>query len=59
VLTEVAELAAVDQRRGRRRDEHLPAVTGGSDARGAMDVGADVALIREQRRARMEPDPHG
>ena len=33
-------------------------MTGGGDARGAMDVAADVALVGEQRRAGMQADPH-
>src|SRR6266487_2073445 len=57
VLAEVAELVPVDERRARSRDENLPAVPGGSDACRAMDVRADVALLREQRRAGVETHP--
>ena len=58
VLAEVAQFVPVDERRRRSRDEHLPAVPGGSDARRAVDVSADVALLREQRRAGVEAHPH-
>ena len=58
MLAEVAELAGVDERRRRRRDEHLPAVTGGRDPRRAVDVRAHVALLRQQRRAGVQAHPH-
>src|SRR5439155_13821347 len=56
-LAEVAELAAVHERRRRRRHEHLPAVTGSRDARRTVDVGADVSLLREERSAGVETHP--
>ena len=40
------------------RDEHLPAVAGGGDAGGAVDVAADVALLGQERRPRVQADPH-
>ena len=48
VLAEVAQLDAVgqlglDQLAGRLREQHLPAVAGGADPRGARHVEADVA----------------
>ena len=59
VLAEIAELGGVDERRRHRRDEHLPAVTGRRDPCGAVDVGADITLLRQQRRAGVEAHPHG
>ena len=38
VLAEVAQLGGLDERGRRRRNEHLPAVTGGGDPRRAVDV---------------------
>ena len=29
------------------------------DARGAVDIGADIALLRQERCAGVEPHPHG
>jgi hypothetical protein len=55
VLAEVAELVAPDDRRGRGRDEHLPAVSGSGDPSGPVDVGAHVALLRHLRRAGVNP----
>ena len=57
VLAEVGQLD-VDEAGGRRRDEHLAAVTGGGDAGGPMHVVADVALLCQQRRPGVQPDPH-
>jgi hypothetical protein len=58
VLAEVAKTVAVDECRGRGRDEHLPAVPGGGHARGAVDVRPDVALLGQQRRAGVEAHSH-
>jgi hypothetical protein len=57
VLAEVRQLALEELGR-RRRDEHLPAVPGGGDARRAMDVATDVALLGEERCAGVETDTH-
>ena len=38
--------------------ENLAAVPGRGDACGAMDVRADIALVRQQRRARVHSDAH-
>ena len=40
----------------RTRENDLPAVSGGGDARGAVDVEPDVALVRDERLARVDPD---
>jgi len=57
VLPEVRELE-LDERRCRRRDEHLATVPARGDARRSIDVRADVALVREQRRPRVHSHPH-
>ena len=57
MFAEVGELD-LDERSRRGGDEHLSPVAGSGDARGAMDVAADIALIREQGRAGMQADPH-
>ena len=58
VLAELAE-RRVDEGSGGRGDEHLPAVAGGGDAGGDVDVLSHVALVREERRARVQPDANG
>jgi hypothetical protein len=58
VLPEVAEALASEQGGGRGRDEHLAAVPGSCDAGGAVHVGADVALLGQERRARVQAHPH-
>ncbi len=40
--------AGLGQGTGGRRNEHLATVTSGSDARGAMDIQADVVRVRRQ-----------
>ena len=45
VLAEVAQPSVLDERRGGGRDEHLAAVAAGRDARRAVHVDADVALL--------------
>ena len=47
----------LDELRSRGRDEHLPAVPGGGDAGGTVDVSADVALVGEKRRPGVQADP--
>ena len=42
----------------RTGDEHLPAVGGGADARGAGDADADVALAADRRLAGVDAHPH-
>ena len=39
-------------------NEDLASVAGRGDACGSMDVVADVALVRQQRRARVQPGSH-
>ena len=52
VLAEIAQQRRVDQKlRRRRRDQHLPPVRDRRDARRAVDVGADVALVGDVRRS--------
>ena len=57
MLAEVSQLV-LDELRRRGRDEHLPAVAGRGDAGGTMDVSADVALLGEEWRPRVQADPH-
>ena len=62
-LTELALRHAVGQsagheRRRRRREEHLPAVTRRADPRGAMDVDSDVALLADDGFAGVEAHAH-
>ena len=59
MLPEIAKSAGVDECCGRRRDEHLSAVARCCDSCRAVDVRADVALRRQQRRAGVETHPHG
>ena len=39
-------------------DNDLPAVAGGGNPCGEMDVVSDVALVRKQRRSRVKADPY-
>ena len=55
VLAEVGELG-VDKRRGSRRDKHLAAVARGGDTSCPVDVVADVTLLSDERRSRMDSD---
>ena len=57
VLPEVGQLG-FDERGGRRGDEHLAAVTRRRDASGAVDIVADITLVANERRARMDADAH-
>ena len=57
VLAEVDQVGAFALGYRRGRDEHLAAVTGGSDSRRPMNVHAHVALVGQKRRARVDPDP--
>ena len=58
VLAEVANGLAADEVARRLRQEDLPAVPGGGDARRAVDVDPDVALLGYDRLARVEPHAH-
>ena len=58
MLAEVREPVEPDERRGRGRDEHLPAVADRRDAGGAVHVVSDVALVRHERRPRVQADAH-
>jgi hypothetical protein len=58
VLADVAELVGPQERGGRRRDQHLAAATGGVDPGRPVDVGADVAFFREERRAGVHAYPY-
>ena len=50
MFAEVSQAVVLDQRGGRGRDQDLPAVAGRRDARCSVDVGSDVALVRDARR---------
>ena len=54
---EVADVR-VDERTGRLRQQHLPAVADGGDPRALVHVEADVPLLRQPRLARVQPHPH-
>ena len=58
MLPEVAERLRVEERRGGRRDEDLVAVRERGDARSAVDVLADVALLGRGRSARVQAHAH-
>ena len=58
VLAEVVQVDRVDEPGGGGREEDLAAVAAGGDARGAVDVDADVALVGEERRAAVEAHAH-
>ena len=49
---------AADQLARRPRQQHLPAVAGGSDPRRTVHVRADISLSGHERRPRVDPDPH-
>jgi len=55
VFAEVVQLG-VDQRRRRGRDDHLAAVGRRRDARGPVNIVADVALSGQERRAGVDTD---
>ena len=57
VHAEVADVR-VDERTGRLRQEHLPAVPDGGDTRTLVHVEADVTLVRQPRLARVQPHAH-
>jgi hypothetical protein len=57
VHAEVADVR-VHKRSGRLRQEHLPAVAHGGDARALMYVEADVPLLGQPRLPRVQPHPH-
>ena len=48
----------VNESRGRCRHEHLAPMPGGRDATRSMHIHADIALFREQRSARVDPNPY-
>ena len=57
VLAEVTQLV-LDEGGTGGGHEHLSAVAGCGDAGGAVDVSADVALLGEERRARVQANAH-
>jgi hypothetical protein len=61
VRAEVAQIGVAGERSRRGGDEDLAAVPACGDARRAVDVSADIALVGEQRRSRMDahPDANG
>jgi hypothetical protein len=60
VVAEVEQLETigVNERRGRCRHEHLAPMAGGRDATRSVHIHADIALFREQRSARVDPNPY-
>jgi hypothetical protein len=58
VLAKIAQLTGVDENGRRSRDEYLPPVPGGGDPCRAVHVDADVALVGDERRPCVDPDPH-
>jgi hypothetical protein len=56
MLAEIAQGAAIEERHGSRGDENLVAVPRCRNSGGAMDVRADVALLGQERRARVNTD---
>ncbi len=48
----------VHQRPCRRREHHLAAVRGSCDARRTMHIKTHIAVPRQQRRPRVDPNPH-
>ncbi len=57
VLSQVSELAVDELGRG-RGDQHLSAAAGCRDAGSAMDVFADVSLLRHEGRTGVQAGPH-
>jgi hypothetical protein len=57
MLPQVYELD-LDKLRARRRNEHLAAVANRRQSGGPVDIAAEVPLLCEERRARVQPDPH-
>jgi len=58
VLAQIAQPVRVDERRGRGRDEHLPAMACGADPRRPVHVDADIPLLVQMRGARVDADAH-
>ena len=56
VLPEIGERRAVDEVAGRTRQHYLAPVPGRAYPRGEVDVVSDVALIRDERRTRVQAD---
>ena len=50
--------STLDEIARRRREEHLAAVAGRADPGAEVDVLADVALLRQVRRARVQTHAH-
>ena len=57
VHAQVADIR-VHECAGRLRQEHLPAVADGRDARALVHVEADVSLLGQPRLAGVQPHPH-
>src|SRR5438270_10585953 len=58
MLAEVAQIGVTDELSCRLREQSLPAVARGGDARGAVDVDTDVSLFRPGRLASVDADPN-
>ena len=60
MLAEIDDLVLVREQVARRvRQENLPTVAGGGDPGRTVHVHSDVALVRQQRLARVDAHPHG
>jgi hypothetical protein len=55
VLAEGGDFVSLDQVARRLREKHLAAVAGGADSRRAVHVDADVAFVRHDRLAGVDP----
>ncbi len=58
MLAQIPERRTFDQLLRGLGDEDLPTVPGRADAGGAMDVHADIALVRNGRLTRMDAHPN-
>ena len=58
VLAEVTQTVLARKVARRLRHQHLPTVTRSRDPRRSMDVDADIAVLRQQRLARVDTHPH-
>ena len=58
VLAQVAQLPAARQGSGRGGDKHLPAVAGRGDPGRSVHIEADIPLLAQVRRPRVDANPH-
>ena len=57
VRPEIVQLG-IDEVSRRLREQHLAAMPGGRDTGSTMHIDTHIALVRDQRLARMQPHPH-